>query len=144
MRTEKIEKPGGGRLSVQRARDDITIVRFGKVLRRDKTAKYRMVRLDPANGNHEDVSRGHIPKKGYLRLKLPHFENYVIVAAGEKSAGLISTAELNLQAPFVISMDAPPVDWADVRAKEAAMKERAENAPKTDPLSLAVHLGIKQ
>ena len=140
MKTEKITKPGGGYLSVQRAKGSVSVVRFGKTLRDDPSAKYKLVAIDTETGRATDMQEGPVPAKGLLKVELEPLQNYIVIAAGEQTAGLVSTAELNLQAPFALSLDAPAVDWDAVRAQQAQAEKRAEaqQRMRLNPLSLAV------
>ena len=85
---------------------------------------------------------GRVPKDGKLKLHyLKNSANYLVIAMGAATAGVVTTAELNLKPPFHLSMDAPAVDKQAMKeaVERASQAEAAEKArPKMAPLAHAI------
>lgn len=140
MKIQKISHKDGSRVTVQKPKGNQSVIRFGSNLRNDPTAVYRMVKLDADTGKAEHVAREPIPKKGVVVMDLEPLTNYILVAAGSESAGMVSTVELNLQAPFMLAIDAGAVNFKAVQEQQALAEKQAEGQKhmRMKPLALAV------
>lgn len=104
-------------IKITEAPGDQTIIEFGKLLRRDKAAKFQLLTWsveDLGDGKISqpkvDVAReGPIPRKGRLYVKLPEGTRCIVMAGGAQT-GVVTTREHSLMTPFHLEIDA--TKWA--------------------------------
>lgn len=129
-------------VKVSEARGELCIVTFGPVLRSDKFAKFRFFTWkveDLGDGKItepevEVIRQGPIPKKGRLHVKVPFGTRCLVMAGGAEKAGVVTTQEHSLMAPFYVSLDAEP----STLPAQIAAKQAEANRPKRGILNGAI------
>ena len=135
-------------IKVSKAKGDKTIISFGPLLRADSQAKYRVYvwsvedlgdgKISAPKGRV--VKNAEIPKSGRATLNLPKGSRCVVMARGLEIAGVVTTKEHDLKAPFYLKIDSAP----STLAEQKLARSRASNRPKMNPLAVTMKGLLRQ
>ena len=134
------------KITITEAKGDRSSIQFGPLLRSDKEAKFRIYlweAIELEDGKVKSAGKvyqqGLIPPKGRVSFILDAGQRVIVLASGLNVAGLVTTKEHSLRAPFHLSIDADPSTLPAQRAEEL----RQKNAPKLNKLNGAIKHALR-